>query len=130
MTDLFTAARDLPPRWNGRAVVWGPWDMPTSRFFLCGGRAPERTCCPKCASTSERPHAVGALAHKRATTHQQILDYQAVRKGGLVAYRHLHAFRCTDCRHDQVWVSDRDEWWDLDLADYGDRGSVDPDGRF
>jgi hypothetical protein len=48
------------------------------------------------------------LAHKRAQ----------------VALRRLDAIRCQDCRHDQVWDTDTDEWWDLDHTDYGTEGST------
>jgi hypothetical protein len=128
MTDMSAKARehDLPPRWNGRIVLWGPWEMPPAAVFICGPVGRDRYCCPYCGSTAERPRACGLLAHKRSTTIEQIESYVKIKKGGMVAYRSLFAFRCTDCRRDQVWDRRESEWWDLDATDYGDDGSADP----
>lgn len=54
---------------------------------------------------------------------RRLLGAAAYRRKNLALWR-LHAFRCTDCKHDVVWDRDTDEWWTLDHTDYGDEGST------
>lgn len=131
MSNLFTASRehDLPPKWDGRAVRWAPWtDQPL--MHICP--PPKgRDVCPACGSTARRVVARGLVAHRRGTTIDQFDSYERAHKVGLIAFWRLFAHRCPDCRHDQVWDIDRDEWWDLDdLDDYGPEGSTHPEGRW
>ncbi len=59
---------------------------------------------------AENRRRLGRLAYKRP----------------LLAVMRLRAFRCPDCKRDEVWDIETDEWWDLDDSDYGDEGSVRP----
>jgi hypothetical protein len=130
MTDLLSLMRenDLPPKWDGRAVLWESW-RDDSDMFVCPPPH-ERSVCPACGSVERRVRNRGLLAHRRSTTAETIANYVKVGMPGKVAYWSLFAYRCTDCKHDQVWDMRRDELWDLDPSDYADDGSEHPDGRW
>jgi hypothetical protein len=131
--DLLVLARefDLPPRWDGLLVVqWTPWE-PQPHAFICPP-SKARDCCPACASPEPRVHARGMVALRADLTRAQ-WEYEEENRARLrklahkraqVALWRLYAFRCQDCRHDQVWDTDTDEWWDLDHTDYGTEGST------
>lgn len=128
MTDLLVLARehDLPPFWDGHAVLWSEWE-PQLEVLAGGHFRPEP--CSRCRSTARRHHARGFLAHRRSTTHDQLAGIILGPRPELLGYITLHAFRCPDCSHDQVLDSlIGGRWWDLEPDDYGARGSADPTG--
>ncbi|MDP9820403.1 hypothetical protein [Nocardioides massiliensis] len=138
MTDLLTLLRehDLPPRWDGRAVVWEGWEYaPITTLHLhmrpdvcegCGMPTMERGF--PCWSTNK-----GLRADSARLTHDDYRAEEEARarlpfrvKGKMPRYWwiELHAFRCHHCQLDTVWDTATDEWWVLDHTDYGDDGSV------
>ncbi|MEE6280162.1 hypothetical protein [Georgenia sp. MJ170] len=130
--DLLVALReyDLPPKWDGLLVVeWTPWAAPEP-VFICPPPT-RRECCPGCGSAYPRVHARGMVANDARTTAEDwAYDRENRRKLGPLAYKRpriatwrLYAFRCQDCRHDEVWDTHTDEWWELDHTDYGAGGS-------
>ena len=130
--DLFVTSRehDLPPKWDGNAVLWSEWgENPFRHAFICPPPR-ERRVCPRCGSIEDPVYARGMVAQKRSTDVDRIRRYKAIGRPGEVAPWRLFAFRCVDCRHDQVYDMHKSEWWDLDPNDYGDDGSVDPEGRW
>lgn len=136
MTDLLTLARehDLPPRWDGRIVTWTDW-VPQLPAFVCPPPALADTCCQRCGSLAASVTCKGLVALSPRTT-QEDLEYEeenrrrlkslAGKRPHLALFR-LYAFRCPDCKHDQVWDTDTNDFWDLDPSDYGDDGSSPPD---
>lgn len=126
---------DLPPRWDGNVVVWDGWDRLDAHgpVFICPPTP--RHCCPACGSLTPSLTNRGRRALSPRTTRQQILDHDAARRRlpesvrsklhagrGPLALYGLTAFRCPDCRFDQVLDADR-RWWDLDESDYRADGS-------
>lgn len=105
MSDLLTMVRehDLPPRWDGKDVTWGDWQGPLP-VFICPPPSLADTCCKACGSIGHNVHNRGYI--------EQLLA--------------LYAFRCTDCKHDQVLEIETNELWDLDHTDYGADGSTPP----
>lgn len=136
MTDLLTLLRehDLPPYWDGLAVVWDGWQTTLrNQVFLC---PPPKSppCCAACGSLAEPVSNRGLVAIWPSLTHDDLHDdVENRRRLGTLAHKRkprgtwrLRAFRCPDCRHDQVWDVDADETWDLDHTDYGPDGSSAP----
>ena len=129
---------DLPPRWDGRAVVWDGWKSRDADgvLFICPPPRPQ--CCLACGSFTPPVSNRGRLALSARTTHQDIIDnnearsrlpdsvkWKAHASRGPIALYQLTAFRCPDCRFDQVLDGDG-QMWDLDESDYGDSGSIAP----
>lgn len=90
-----------------------------------------RDCCPSCASPRPRVHACGMVARlpgiareqwERDQENRRLLGALRLKREPIALWR-LHAYRCQDCRHDQVWDTETDEWWDLDHTDYLPEGS-------
>lgn len=135
--DLLTLLRehDLPPRWDGHATVWDGW-VTQPALFVCPPPAPRR--CTACGSTARSVVNRGWVAVSAITTHDQITRRRdqialiaRIKPRGVaipkpLAFVRLFAWRCPECRHDQVWDTDTDETWDLDHADYSDEGSKRP----
>lgn len=132
MSDLLTLARefDLPPKWNGLLVSWSGWE-PQIPATIC---PPPKTrdCCSACASPHPPATNRGYVATSPLVTPAMLRRNEEQRAALPLRERHhvpslalfrLHAFRCQDCRHDVVWDTDTDEWWDLDHTDYGPEGS-------
>lgn len=110
MSTLFDRAdlnkHDLPPRWDGVPVTWGPWQSPRV-MFICPPPPPDP--CAACGLIRPRAEAVG----KRTSRFGR--------------YSPLYAFRCTHCGHDVVDDQQTGELWDLEPGiDYGDWGSKRP----
>lgn len=136
MTDLLTLARefDLPPRWDGLLVVqWTPWEARPDTVFIC---PPPKTrpCCPACGSPEPNVSCRGMVALSSLVTRERWereeenrtrLGRLAHKRKPLALWR-LYAYRCQDCRHDQVWDMLTGEWWNLDHTDYSDEGSTQP----
>ena len=111
---------DLPPRWDGRAVVWRGWER--APVVLC--HLPDDSCCHACGSDKNRSMNFGLLADDDGMTAREVrTNDTACRAGRLVrrAWIRLVAHRCPDCGHDQV--DDGEDLWDLDPGDYTDNGS-------
>lgn len=132
MTDLLTMLRehDLPPRWDGLAVVWDGWCRPAPAF-ICPPHDNDR--CEGCGSTASAVHNRGRVARVPAVTHDRIRqvddarDRLPVREQHRVPAKALHrlvAFRCPDCHLDVVHDHDTDQTWTLDHTDYGHDGSA------
>jgi Zn finger protein HypA/HybF involved in hydrogenase expression len=121
--DLLTLMRenDLPPRWDGRVVVWEGWKDSMPNVFICPPT--KRDVCPNCGSGEPSTRNRGLVAKKRSTTLDTIEGTARAHQVGRVATWRLFAFRCTNCHHDQVWDMDLNELWDLDHTDYGPEGS-------
>lgn len=118
---------DLPPRWDGCAVIWDEWNPPLQ---ILGDHFP-RECCSACGSGRSPIHAGGLVAHQPATTHDELAH--SIGTTETAGYRTLTAYRCLGCGHDQVLDFTPDgptsgTWWDLGPEDYTDTGSDHPDG--
>lgn len=141
MSDLLTMLRDhdLPPKWDGKVVIWQGWEYVHSGAFLCP--APSREVCEGCGMpTMERGFPCwstnwGLLAASAILTREDYLAEEAKRARLPEKLRHkvtrhwwrsLCAFRCHHCSLDNVWDTTSGEMWTLDHADYGDKGSVAP----
>lgn len=120
---------DLPPFWDGRAVLWDGWRAPDLTMFICPPPKPE--CCRACGTMARPVTNRGHVARWPAITHKQITDaddrsarlpHGLKHKINPLAYYELTAFRCPDCRHDTVLDHDG-QLWDLDETDYHDEGS-------
>lgn len=119
--DLFSATRehDLPPRWDGYAVEWTAWES-LQDVIICPPPKADRRC-ELCGSAAKPSHSSGRVWSDGD-------GVARIRKGNLqerflVAV--IYAFRCPDCRRDQVLdsLSADGQWWDLDPTDYEDAGS-------
>ncbi|WP_426243723.1 hypothetical protein [Nocardioides sp. LHG3406-4] len=136
--DLLTMLRvhDLPPTWDGLAVLWSGWEYASPGLFICP--PPLREVCEGCGlPTTERGFPAwstnrGLVAVSAVLTHDD-LRYEEENRARLGALAHrrkpralfrLHAFRCHSCSLDDIWDTDTDEWWTLDHTDYGDDGST------
>lgn len=120
---------DLPPFWDGLAVVWDGWHLPP-HAFVCP--SPQRDCCAGCGSGAQPRHKRGRVAVSAIVTHQMIADADANRDRLPTSMKHkakcrasyrLVALRCPDCGHDAVIDLEGDEW-ELDPTDYGPEGSA------
>lgn len=135
--DLLVGLRqhDLPPKWDGLAVLWDGWEYAPSGVFMCP--PPQREVCEGCGRPSmERgfpcySRTKGLVAVSTVLTHDN-LRYESENRERLGwargkraprAFYRLFAFRCHHCQVDTVWDTDTDEWWTLDHTDYGDEGS-------
>lgn len=106
---------DLPPAWDGLRVEWRGWIAAATTLSY---HLPlEETACRRCGSLDEQMLNVGVVDHGPRGDTDPGEPRRQVR---------LFAFRCPDCRHDQVLDQDDDQLWDLDETDYGDDGSVPP----
>lgn len=122
---------DLPPFWDGFAVVWDGWET-QQPAFICP--PPKATCCRACGSMNPSLMNRGRMARSTVVTHQMIgerdvaqerLPWSVRGKLKALALYSLVAFRCLDCRFDQV-LDREGRWWDLDESDYMDAGSYPP----
>lgn len=126
---------DLPPFWDGFAVVWDKWESEPDLFICPPLKSP--AVCAGCGLVMPRATARGRVAASTLVTHDKIAanDENRQRLGWAKhnlkrnALIGLTAFRCTHCGHDSVFDHAADESWDLDPADYGDQGSHAPTGR-
>lgn len=126
---------DLPPRWDGRAVVWTPWREVHSSIVFHAPAAD--LACTRCGLIAEPLTAGGWVQPNPGETvtvnNEHRLPSGSVYTRGTkdVLARPvlcLHATRCPGCGHDVVWDERTDETWDLEPADYGDSGSVECTG--
>lgn len=123
-------SHDLPRFWDGKAVVWRGWEAPLDAW-ICP--PPKPSCCEACGSLARPVTSRGRVARFGGITHDMIAAADAARDRLPTAHQHrikghpralyeLTAFRCPDCRHDQIL--DRDgSMWNLDESDYSDEGS-------
>ena len=123
-------SHDLPRFWDGKAVVWRGWEAPLVAW-ICP--PPKPSCCEACGSLARPVTNWGRVARFGGITHDMIAAADAARDRLPTAHQHrlkghpralyeLTAFRCPDCRHDQIL--DRDgSMWNLDESDYSDEGS-------
>ena len=104
-------AHQLPPKWDGCTVEWGEWQRDDSSLRL--HLRPD--CCPICGSLTARTMAMGMVRSDgpRVFFLRSHRGYQLGR---------LFAWRCPDCKHDQV-TDLGGALWDLDDTDYDDDGS-------
>ena len=138
MTDLLTLARenDLPPKWDGRAVIWQGWEYVGGGTFIC---PPRKEVCEGCGlPTTERGFPCwstnkGVVADSTRLTAEDYEAEQAARARLPESLRHkfarhwwieMTAFRCHHCQLDTVWLHSTNEMWTLDHTDYGSEGSV------
>lgn len=140
MTDLLTLLRehDLPPKWDGLAVLWRGWEYQQAGVFLCPPPTPREDRCGGCKEPlTERGFPVqsvnkGLVAVSSVLTHDDLRYEEDNRERlGRLAHKRkpralwrLYVWRCPNCRLDTVWDTDTDEWFDLDETDYSDAGSV------
>ncbi|MFP7833115.1 hypothetical protein [Marisediminicola sp. LYQ134] len=122
----------LPPRWDGHEVTWETMPVPTVSF-ICP--PPEPRYCGNCGSFFP-PLMVRGLRHP---LDGETFDSTRAKTGRFGRTVHiptevpawpvydLAAFRCPTCPTDEVWDIRTDEWWELDLDDYGPAGSTHPD---
>lgn len=139
MTDLLTLLRehDLPPRWDGLAVLWRGWEYDRSHeVFICPPPPPR--VCEGCGEPvlhrgfSAQSVNRGLVAVSTVLSHDDLRyeEQNRQRLGALAGKRkpralwRLHVWRCQLCKLDTVWDTDADEWFTLDDSDYGPDGSV------
>lgn len=92
-----TTTFDLPPKWDGRPVIWDEvWDE-APRLFICPPPKDQHTC--NCGST-----------------------WSPLMKTGRTSTSMLRVMRCADCHADTI-IDPEGKWWDLDPDDYGFEGS-------
>lgn len=105
-------AHDLPPRWDGSTVEWGGWQVEdtTLRYHV------KARCCRFCGSLEWPVANIGMV---RTDAPRGVMS---IRKRYGYQLGRLYAFRCPDCKRDQV-VDLAGVLWDLDDTDYGDEGS-------
>lgn len=124
---------DLPPTWDGQVVRWKPW-QPTEDIQICPPPKPVK--CVRCKSTKPPLLAFG-LVHPRPGATMTVTETVPSRRQPGASFERskqvpawptlrLSAFRCPDCKLDDVWDRDTDTWWELDDSDYGDEGSHPP----
>lgn len=122
---------DLPPKWDGRRVVWGPWQEwhSTMRFH-----ADDMGACEQCGSLAP-PVVSAGMVHPYSGETWDVYQERRLPSGRTYERSttvpawpvlHLHASRCPDCRHDIVHDEHTRENWDLGREDYGDDGSSSP----
>jgi hypothetical protein len=121
---------DLPPFWDGLAVVWDSWEL-LPLVHMCGRGVGFVEPCQECGSTGPRRMAVGLLGTSNEVTHADLWRENRVpvvfrQHRESVARRSLIAFRCLQCLHDVVLDSRDGQVWDLEPIDYCESGSVDP----
>ena len=115
----------MPPRWDGHRVDWRGWEVPppTTLERFHGGLV----VCPHCASTRPQAINLGVVWVKPtgllSFPSKQHWDARGSRSGGDHAAQWLTAYRCLDCRTDEVEDRMTGELWVLDDSDYGDDGS-------
>lgn len=121
--DLFAATRehDLPPKWDGCPVEWGPW-REAPPVLICPPPKGHGTC-PECGSTATRMTATG-LRHIAYGDNVVRVGTGRLQPREMTAS--LSAVRCPDCMHDIVVDLWTDSVWDLDPTDYEDEGSNPP----
>lgn len=121
--DLLVQSRehDLPPRWDGWPVEWDGW-RDRQLVFICPPPA-DREPCTACGSITPAVMNNGTVT---ADMPQQVARIRRANLCEPVVRWRLTVFRCPDCRHDVVWDTRTDQWWDLDYTDYGPDGSKDP----
>lgn len=96
---VHSRAHDLPPRWDGTPVAWGPWSRDTSSVIH---HAPiDDIACHACG-VIEQPLLAGGWVPRRVVR--------------------LLAIRC-GCGHDMVHDEQTGETWDLTEEDYTNDGS-------
>lgn len=138
--DMLLALRehDLPPRWDGRAVVWLGWEY-ARPIFICPPPKPD--VCEGCGMpTTERGFPAwstnyGMVADSPRLTHADYEAEEAARARLPERIQHklerhwwksLIAYRCHSCSLDHLEDLDTREFWRLDHTDYGPEGSVAP----
>lgn len=116
---------DLPPRWDGLAVVWYGWEALT--YHLC---PPVRECCEACGSMAGPVVNFGLVGDDPEMSPADVehddqvvlLAYQSGHRRQRRSWLRLTAFRCPDCGADSI-LDGNGVLWRLDLSDYGDAGS-------
>lgn len=132
MSDLLDAAgigdvpttHDLPALWDGHRVEWAGWRQePRTTLDFHGSRE----VCPHCASSATQSINYGVVWAKPSGLLQfprrHAWNSSKLRDDGDHAVKWLTAYRCPDCRTDEVWDRFSDELWVLDNTDYTDDGS-------
>ncbi len=140
--DLLTLLRehDLPPKWDGRVVVWSGWEyVPPSSMTMWHSRG--RDVCQGCGRPDTERGFPCWSTNQGLRASSQLLtvdDFHAeeARRAALPEplrgrvtrhfWRDLTAFRCHHCSLDTVWDTATDEMWVLDHTDYGPEGSTAP----
>ena len=105
-------AHQLPPKWDDCTVEWGGWqrDNSSMRYHT------RPDCCPNCGSLAERVLNVGKLRNDGPRVFLARRSRSGYQPG------RLFAWRCPDCKHDQV-TDLSGVTWDLTDDDYTDEGS-------
>ena len=114
---------DLPPKWDGHRVEWRGWRVSPRTTLEFHGL---REACPHCASTTPEAINFGVVWAKPVGLIPfpgGRWDARGSRQGGDHAVKWLNAYRCPDCRTDEVEDRMTRELWVLDDSDYDDNGS-------
>lgn len=106
---------DLPPRWDGDAVLWEPWRDELEITMCPPPRSPER--CSDCGSTKAPTNTFGRIWFG--------VDDPAGGPPRRPPDKMLSLSRCRDCQGDTVFdgFGPNAQAWRLDPSDYGDNGS-------
>jgi len=112
VADLLVLSRefDLPPRWDGGPVEWGPWE-PVTPMFMCPPPS-DMGACDQCGSLEPQITARGVVT-----------PLPGVERDGV---HQLRVTRCPDCKHDRVVDYDTFDVFDLGPEDYTENGSWPP----
>lgn len=123
-TRLVRVPNDLPPRWDGRVVVWSEWRLANVGSLQWHAEL-AAIACSQCGSLDPRYWGTtGSVALADQITREQIEAATAAGKGGRYALRYLVLSRCIDCGHDTVFHMETGDLWDLEPDDYSDDGST------
>lgn len=132
---LLPRVHDLPPRWDGRTVEWGPWQQ--VRTSLPFHVPLDQQACTTCGLIDEPLTAGGKVLPLPGETFEWP-DVRTLPSGRTYTRGTkrvpawpvlcLVAFRCPGCGADRVHDERTGETWDLDASDYGDAGSVEVTG--
>jgi len=119
----------LPVLWDGQRVDWTMTEPLEGQLFICPPPK-EREACPGCGLRAE-PVAWRGLVHPLEGATFRISSPTPKRPHREVDVPAwpviaLYAWRCPNCRVDEVWDLRTNETWTLGPEDYGPDGSTAP----
>lgn len=130
---IHSRPHDLPPRWDGRRVTWGPWTL-TQSTMMHHAKA-EDLVCGHCGAIDWEPTAFGTIhlnpdetrIERKVLTTKSGGHYLADRPTTDPWVWALLVSRCTHCATDRVLDRRDGTTWVLDPDDYTDQGSYPDD---
>lgn len=128
---------DLPPSWDGAPITWNGWAEGRTSMVFHAKQEP----CRRCGIADEAKVNIGRRTPEEGATftvpsqRARLLERagRRVPRGETEEVpawpvTDLIAYRCRGCGLDHVHDQRTDEWWELDISDYRDKGSTDVEG--